>query len=295
MADFRGRLSAEASTLSEENVMKKAFAMIAVMGLVAVPLMAAPLVQLSQDRTSFTEILGTPSNPQGTTGTRAQNAYDNDEVLYDNMWSAVNQGAGFLGTGSANLTLSVIAGSATFVMDDISLASSFSSASLGGLHWVFYNPGGSGGSGGTATGLSTTDTWAFFSNPGTGAIGATIGAFQLTGIPTGFFVFTLDFSGSGLVLPKNSWIGFRKSFGTVAYLGGTGGDAGASTQDIGLGFGSFPSPGITTALVSPVSAVGAGGTGGGSLHIAMGLFPEPASAALLALGGLVALRRRRLA
>jgi len=267
--------------------MKKAFAMIAVMGLVAVPLMAAPLTQLGQDRTSFTEILGTPSNPQGTAGNRAQNAYDGDEVLYDNMWSAV---AG----GSANLTLSVIAGSATFVMDDITLASSFSSASLGGLHWIFYNPGGSAGSGGTATGQFTTDTWAFFSNPGTGAIGATIAAFQLSGIQTGFFIFTLDFSGSGLVLPKNSWIGFRKSFGTVAYLGGTGGDAGSSTQDVGLGFGTFPT-GITSSTVAPVSLLGAGGTGGGSLHIAMGLFPEPASAALLAIGGLVVLRRRRLA
>lgn len=271
--------------------MKKAFGMIAVMGLVAAPLMAAPLVHLGPDRVSQEVLLGSPSNPGGSSGNRTPAGYANGtETLYDNM-------AGAFGvTGSSPFTVTAIVGSATFILDDIHLNSTVASASLGAMHWLFYNPSGLG----TAPISSTTDTIAFFSNPGGAntAIGATIAAFGVT-LGTGFILQTLNFGGSGLVLPKDSWVGFRKNQGFVIYTGGGSPAAfGTASSQVGLAFGAFPSPGITSSTVLPMSSIGSFSspdTGNGSLHIAMDQFPEPASIALLTLGGLVALRRRRAA
>ena len=289
--------------------MKKALACAVVLGLIAMPLSAAPIVQLGPGATSAQQLLGSPSNPGGMAGSRTTGGYVNGtETVYDNM-------AGAFGvTGSTPFTVTASVGAPTMIMDDIHINSSLASASIGGMHWLYYNPGAPGTVLTTSLGGTsgvTADTIAFFTNPGGAntAVGATIAAFGITA-PTGFFLFTLNFAGSGLVLPKDSWVGFRKNGAFTVYTGGAPGPAafGSASSAIGLGFGTFPTPGITSAAVLPIISVGSftttgtptspglpGGPQTGSLHIAFDNLPEPAAIALLSLGGLVALRRRRVA
>lgn len=279
--------------------MKKALAIVAVMGLAAAPVMALPIVNLDQSAASSVQLSGTPFAPGGSSRTPTGGYLNGSETVYDNM-------AGAFGvTGSTPFTFTAGVGGSTFIFDDIHINSSLSSATIGGMHWLFYNPG----AGGTAG--VTADTIAFFSNPGGAntAIGATIAAFGLS-LGTGFVLQSVNFTGSGLVLPKDSWVGFRKS-AAVLYTGGAPGPAafGTASAAIGLGFG--PTGPITSTFVAPITntlLTGGGfvafvtsptgvpvGPQTGSLHIAMDLVPEPAAISLLSLGGLLALRRRRAA
>jgi hypothetical protein len=249
--------------------MRKVFATLAVAMLMAAPAMA---------ELSMTPTVVDPSwitvTPIGE-GLRTTTMYVNGtENLYDNMASA------FGVTGSSPYTNGVTAGAATFVLDDMHFAAP--SNTISHVHFLYYNPG----AGGTLMSPST-DVLAFFSNPGglNTAVGATLALYSFMA-PTGFFLFSLNISGAPAVVGQDVWMGYNKSLTTFWTGGGQPVTFGTGTNIGALGFSPTTiSPSLFTTFM--------GAPAPGSLHWAVGGVPEPVTITLLAIGGLVSLRRRK--
>ena len=268
--------------------MKKALMMLALVGLVAGPAMAsmAPLnpTVLPNSMTSVVEIGGSPSNPQPRPGPFSYKP--NDPVhAYDNQWGNF----GILGPAAYVAGASPYIGSATFVFDDVTLAPGYTAVS--DVQFLFYQYGG-------RIDSCQNMTIAFFSNPGglDTSIGATIAAYAYTNVSCGFFIFSAAFAQTAL--PQYFWIAFRLTgsplspqgtqiLGSLSHTDGQAADGG-STNPTALhrGSGDSVQAFFNGASFSVVSA--------GQLMFAMnGKVPEPATIGLLAVAGVLALRRRK--
>jgi len=259
--------------------MKKALATVVVMGLAAAPLMAAPAYMIDPANTHALPLDQVDSS-------RSPTGYVNGAETYD----AMGNNAGGQNVISASFTL----GPTTWLFEDVTLPSS-QAGSLGGMHFVFINPGA------TTAGVAT-HSFIFMTNPGGAgtAIGATIlnstgaGSFGAL-FGTGAALGTVNFTGAGIFLPQTFWVGLRVSVTTGHQIGAGPVQSGSSTTALGTGFGTFgvgPSaPFVTGTAFTIPSGFGSGGV----VSMAMDFVPEPAAACLLGLGGLVALRRRRAA
>lgn len=250
--------------------MRKVVAMLAVAGLMAAPAMA----ELS--------ITPTPVDPSWITMTpldmgggplRSTTMYQNGtENLYDNMAGA------FGGTGSSPYTGGITVGAATFVLDDLHFGAPTNIISH--VHYIYYNPG---------QGGPSTDVLAFFENPGglNTQVGTTIAAFSFMA-NTGFIVFSFNLSAAPVAVGQSIWMGMNKSVLTFWTGGGQPVTFGTGTNMLALGF----SP---TTISPSMLSTAMGAAAPGSLHWALGgiAIPEPVGAGLLAIGGLIALRRRR--
>lgn len=269
--------------------MKKALMMLALVGLVAGPAMAsmAPLnpTVLPNGMTSSVELSGSVSNP--TLPRPGPFSYKpNDPIhAYDNMWDGSGQifgPAAYVGGASPYI------GSGTFLFDDVTLAPGYTAVS--DVQFLFYQAGG------RIDGCQNM-TIAFFSNPGGNdtSIGATIAAYAYTSVSCGFFIFTAGFPQT--VVPQDFWIGFRLTGSPLSpqgtqllgSFGHTNGQAGSGTNPTALHRGSGDS------IQAFFNGASISVTSVGQVMMAMNGkgIPEPATIGLLAVAGVLALRRRK--
>lgn len=268
--------------------MKKALVMLALVGFVAGPAMAsmAPLnpTVLPNSMTATAELGGTPSNPQPRPGPFSYKP--NDPIhAYDNQWGNF----GVLGPAAYVAGASPYIGSATFLFDDVTLAPGYTAVS--DVQFLFYQAGG-------RIDSCQNMTIAFFSNPGGNdtLIGATIAAYAYTNVSCGFFIFTAGFPQTAV--PQDFWIAFRLTgsplspqgtqlLGSFSHTNGQAADGG-STNPTALHRGSGDSvQAFFNGASFSVSSVG-------QVMMALnGKVPEPATIGLLAVAGMLVLRRRK--
>ena len=185
--------------------------------------------------------------------------------VYDNMWTAVggpSPRTALAASVCGFITPSWIAPGLT-LMDDFQLVSPTFSV----MHYIYWATG-------TAGVGSHTQIIAFLSDAG-GAPGATFAAFQVTGLPMGGgWIMTLGLP--TVTAPGTAIWGGAIALAAIDYpLGGPA----------GIG-------GHTAACMYPLNGGGFLTSWPGNLQWAIGV-PEPTTIGLLALGGLLALRRRR--
>jgi hypothetical protein len=268
--------------------MKKALIVALLVGLVAAPAMAGLVPNPPTRVGNFT------ASPFGDVAERGF-PYDanNPADVYDNgiyISGFSNGPSTFYAGGIITLAAGV------FMCDDVTLAPGATAIGTagtgsGGIDWVFNNyyagPG------------SHNVTIAFFSNPGGNdtSLGATIAAFSFGGgVPNGYYLLS-----AGLPLfatPGDLWVCIAHSVTTRHFFSGP---AGNSDTDPGSANPAVTYNGSSDNLMLVLSTAGATLLTGGSAPAEFdtnwalqGTFiPEPATAAILVLGGLVALRRRK--
>lgn len=269
--------------------MKRAILAACLAALVATPAMAglASLNPMQITGTVGYDIANQQPGPRGF-----PYASNNPNGVYDNMLSVPGLTQPAPSTFYAGGILDLPAGA--FMCDDITLAPGTTfigsaGTGSGGLDWVFNNST-------QGTGLHNV-TIAFLSNPGGNdtSLGATIAAFSFGGgIPNGYYVFT-----AGLpvfnVPTADIWLCIAHSVPTRHFFSGNPVHGTPGTADpTALYQGS--SDNLFLVLSTAGATLFTGGTAPALLNnnwALQGGVPEPSVAALLAIGGLLALRRRK--
>ncbi|MFQ5489290.1 MAG: PEP-CTERM sorting domain-containing protein [Phycisphaerae bacterium] len=279
--------------------MKKILVCIALLGMTAVPALA----EIQPGGTAQMDLV-----PLGTDQTVALRnvPYDGLNEVYDNLPGQVG------GPGVVQFATGVAGGN--WLFEDVT--PSPLNATFDHLHMLIQ--GGNTGPAGTTT---RTQVIGYFSNPG-GANTANGGPLATTGgapaiFQYGLSVFTPGYaqfwslSHAPVATPNVMYAGFL-AFDTVAYWGSAvpNNPLAPGTSSLGGGILTPTISGGSTFVVTangysdagPSFATASGGPalGGpfpanttGNLTIAIGFVPEPATIGVLALGGLLALRRRR--
>jgi hypothetical protein len=260
-------------SLLEEIKMKKMIASLAAVALFAAPALAEPTTKIVIPKGAYTV---SPADVQeGTRGI-------NDDGIYNNLHSGEPQ-TQYLVNNQGGL----------FIGDDLHMTSPGTAMTT--FRWVYSDNGTTANGGGT--GHSSTLVFSHNTANDGGSVlnfagttgGATTAAFLITGLPNA----TLNNPGGGWLITvglpgittgPDAWVGLASNSTTPAAGVGLRGTSlspavGSSHNLHWAGF--FTGPTATSFFTVP---------NGGSFR--MVVLPEPAVAGLLALGGLVMLRRR---
>lgn len=259
--------------------MKKFLMVLAVAALIASPAMAAPFGLQSTPTRLDSDQYSSASISDVAAGRTIPYVKNDPTHNYDNMLGQ------FGGPGPAPYTGGAYVYGGTFIIDDAHFRTPCApSKSLTHMHFVFYNP--------ASVTSAQSFVIAFFSNTGADLTpSVTLGAFQVGPVPAGFRLLSVNFATLPVHIPDgcNVWVGIRP--------------LGAVTQILAGGQPQTLQPGANGAFGigsghSISYLAGAGGLSSyiipGNYHITLGK-PEPVTAVLLGIGGLLALRRRKVA
>jgi hypothetical protein len=269
--------------------MKKVLMVVALVGMFAGPAFAgiAPVNPTVLDSSYVQEVnMNSKVNPVAPRGTLLGYLQNDPNNAYDHMLGQF----GLDGPASYLPGASPYMAPGAFILNDVTLAPNYTAISGAQLLW--YNTPG-------ATAANQPVTIAFFSNPGGNwtSVGATIAAFAYPTVGVGFFIGGFGFP--QIVVPGDFWmaVAFGGGGGAATQMfGGPGGqmhgDAPTSTGGVAQNarfrgsaqtFGQFAF--VPGSPASPIAS--------GHMNFTLQGKPEPATIGLLAIGGLLALRRRK--
>lgn len=273
--------------------MKKVLMVVALVGMFAAPAFAgiAPLNPTVLDNSFVQQTnLNTKVNPVVPRGTLLGYLQNDPGNAYDHMLGQF----GLDGPASYLPGASPYMAPGAFLLNDVTLAPNYTAISGAQLLWYNNTL--------TATQLSQPVTIAFFSNPGGNwtSVGATIAAFAYPTVGVGFYIGGFSFPQITVPASGNFWmaVAFGGGGGAATQMfGGPGGqmdgDAPTSTGGVAQNarfrgsaqtfgqYGFIPGSPISSPIAS------------GHMNFTLQGKPEPATIGLLAIGGLLALRRRK--
>lgn len=269
--------------------MKKLLVIAALVGLVAAPAFAGLTPVNFQPRVMSMDNVEIQDVTTGDGGTPRPGPLSykpgGPDIMYDNMWNS----SPLFGPGVYSPGASPYLGGSTFLIDDIHVrpdnnnpANTFT---LNTMQWLWYNPGAVGQCGGQRFPVTVL----FFEDAG-GTLGSFITGVQYPSVGCGFFIGRFGITG-GVQLPKDFWIAIRHNVPGVTQLLGSAG----SFSHLDPGAGIWPQIGTGTNAMLFFDGTSFFSSTAGSLMMTIygAKIPEPATIGFLALGGLLALRRRK--
>ena len=271
--------------------MKKVLMVVALVGMFAGPAFAgiSPVNPTVLDNSYVQQTnLNSKVNPVAPRGTLLGYLQNDPGNAYDHMMGhyGLDGPAAYLPGASPYMA------PGAFLLNDVTLAPNYTAISGAQLLWYNNTL--------TATAPNQPVTIAFFSNPGGNwtSIGATIAAFAYPTVGVGFFIGGFTFP--QIVVPGDFWMAVAFGGGGGAATQMFGGPGGQMNGDAPTGAGGIPQNARFRGSAQsfgqfgfvPGSPLGSS-IASGHMNFTLQGKPEPATIGLLAIGGLLALRRRK--